>query len=90
MLFGGAGSLVWQHYVNARLDQLARSGAAPHRRRGGSDDRIRTDGNLTRTYLTLTYFRSTRGRGSPANTLPFLSTVPNSGPLPVPTLGLPP
>src|SRR6266702_7018379 len=41
-------------------------------------------------YLTLTYFRSTRGRGSPANTLPNLSTVPNSAPLPVVVPGLPP
>src|SRR5438128_60734 len=41
-------------------------------------------------YLTLTYFRRTRGRGSPANTLPNLSTVPNSAPLPVVVSGLPP
>src|SRR5262249_2789877 len=41
-------------------------------------------------YSTLTYLRSTRGRGSPANTLPNLSTVPNSGPLPVVVAGLPP
>jgi len=31
--------------------------------------------------VTLTYVRKTRGRGSPPNTLPYLSTVPNSGPL---------
>src|SRR5262249_4267443 len=41
-------------------------------------------------YRTLTYLRRTRGRGSPANTLPNLSTVPNSGPLPVVVAGLPP
>jgi hypothetical protein len=41
-------------------------------------------------YLTLTNFRRTRGRGSPANTLPNLSTVPNSAPLPVVVAGLPP
>ncbi|SRR5579871_6583591 len=41
-------------------------------------------------YLTLTYLRRTRGRGSPANTLPNLSTVPNSAPLPVVVPGLPP
>jgi hypothetical protein len=34
-------------------------------------------------YLILTYLRRTRGRGSPANTLPNLSAVPNSAPLPV-------
>src|SRR5437870_3534799 len=43
-----------------------------------------------KSYRTLTYFRRTRGRGSPPKTLPYLSTVPNSGPLPVPTRGLPP
>src|SRR5262249_1335008 len=41
-------------------------------------------------YRTFTYFRSTRGRGSPAKMLPDLSTVPNSGPLPVVVAGLPP
>src|SRR5262245_21364964 len=44
----------------------------------------------TSGYRTFTYLRSTRGRGSPANTLPCLSTVPNSGPLPVVVAGLPP
>src|SRR5271169_2608676 len=43
-----------------------------------------------RDYLTLTYFRRTRGRGSPANTLPNLSTAPNSAPLPVVVPGFPP
>ena len=43
-----------------------------------------------RRYLTLTYFRRTRGRGSPAKMLPNLSTAPNSGPLPVRDAGRPP
>src|SRR6267142_2156788 len=41
-------------------------------------------------YLTLTYLRRTRGLGSPAKTLPNLSTAPNSAPLPVVVPGLPP
>ena len=41
-------------------------------------------------YRTFTYFRKTRGRGSPPKTFPYLSTVPNSAPLPVVVPGLPP
>lgn len=62
------------------------SAHVPDRLRSGTHRLIGT----CRRYLTLTYFRSTRGRGSPAKILPNLSTVPNSGPLPVRELGRPP
>ena len=92
------GSLTREEWEDATAEQRA-AAVLPLRRQGLRDPRLglRRQGLmiirarvLSARYRTLTYFRSTRGRGSPANTLPDLSTVPNSGPLPVVVPGLPP